>query len=728
MKRFLILLIVLIGAAAACLLTLLQVNHTPNKQIPLNTAEFNSSAESKVREARYNLPMMFEANYGQANEQFKFIARSPNYTVSLLSNSVQISLRKPLPKDAVQHNSRSSGSKNNLEFSNLHMEFIEANPSPEIIPIEESSGKSNYFIGNDPAKWRTDIPNYKRIKYVDIYPGIDLIFYGNQRQLEHDFIVKPGADPSKIKFKFPEDVKIKINAQNDLQLESGTGSVVFRSPQIYQEISGTQKLIAGEYIFNKNNEIQFSVDNYDPKANLVIDPVLIYSTYLGGSGYEYCTDIAVDKQGNAYITGSTFSNDFPVVNAFQNTLKGYDIFVSKFNAEGTQLVYSTFVGSAGSDNGNAIALDDAGNAYVVGTSSSSSYSNDEPFPTVNAFQDTNFGGNYGYEGNTVLFKLGQDGNKLLYSTYFGNDGKWQNGCDIAVDKQGNAYVLGSLYIDYSERDFPLRNGFVTEPYFNGFSFNYFVAKFDPSKSGDASLIYSSWLGGKWDDGYNYRSGAIAVDAEGYAYVTGETYSTDFPVKNAFQEKNNGGRDAFVTKIDKSGSSIIYSTFIGGTEDDHGNDIAVDKEGYAYVLGYGGAGFPKTNGAFSDPKSISFLSKLNKDGNALIYSAAPIAGSYKLIVDDEGSAYVGGMNAVLRNMRVAKYNTDGTDTLFTESVGDSSMCSSLALDESGNIYLAGNTTSKNFPVVNAYQPQLKGGQDIVVVKLKHSTVSVREVGV
>ncbi|MGE5399615.1 MAG: SBBP repeat-containing protein, partial [Ignavibacteriales bacterium] len=559
MKRFLKLMIVLIGVTTAGLFTILNIYHTPGKQIPFNTLESNSSTESKARGTPYNLPMMFEANYGQANQQFKFIARSTNYTVSLLSNSVQISLRKSLPNDEVQQYSRNSGSeKNSPEFTNLHMEFIGANPSPEMIPMEESSGKSNYFIGNDPARWRTDIPNYKRVKYLNIYPNIDLVFYGNQKQLEHDFIVKPGADPSKIKLKFPEDVKTTINEQNDLQLELKAGSVVFRSPKIYQEVSGSRKMIAGRYVINENNEIQFSVDNYDPKATLVIDPVLIYSTYFGGSGYEYCTDIAVDKQGSAYITGYTYSEDFPLINPFQNTLRGYDIFVSKFNAEGTQLIYSTLVGSQGFDYGNAIALDDAGNAYVVGTSSSSSYSNETPFPTVNAFQDTNYGGNYGYEGNTVLFKLNQNGNKLLYSTYFGNDGKWQNGCDVAVDKNGNAYVLGSLYIDYNERDFPLRNGFISEAYFGGFSFNYFVAKFDPAKSGDASLIYSSWLGGKWDDGYDYRSGAIAVDAEGYAYVTGETYSTDFPLKNPIQDKINGERDAFITKIDKSGSSIIYS--------------------------------------------------------------------------------------------------------------------------------------------------------------------------
>src|SRR5207247_1970406 len=388
----------------------------------------------------------------------------------------------------------------------LRMTFIGANPEPSVVGAEELPGKANYFIGSDPVKWRTDVPTYAKVRYKNVYPGIDLIYYGNQRQLEYDFVVSPGADPRRIRLGFHGADKLEVDAQGDLVLHTATGVIRQRKPVIYQEVEGLRRECRGGYGLEGARRVGFRVTAYDAHRPLVIDPALFYSTYLGGSDSDEGFAIAVDTAGTAYVTGRTFSIDFPTTQgAFQTTLVGFHgvVFVTKLNPTGSGLVYSTYLGGAIADRAQAIAVDIAGNAYVTGLTFS------KDFPTTpGAFQST------------------------------------------PIPLAGN---------------------------------NAFVTKLNPTGS---ALVYSTYLGGNNDD----QGLGIAVDAAGNAYVAGQTRSSTFPTTpGAFQRFEGGGLyepDAFVTKLNPLGSALVYSTYLGGISSDQATGIALDAAGNAYVTGDG----------------------------------------------------------------------------------------------------------------------------------------------
>ena len=588
------------------------------------------TANPRIVESYGKLPLSFEANEGQTDSQVKFISRGTGYSLFLTSTEAVLSLKTPSSSAIV-----------------LKMKLVGANPSPQLTGRDELPGKSNYFIGNDPAKWRTNVSNYAKVKYADVYPGVDLVYYGNQRQLEYDFLVSPSADPGAIRLAIDGCEKSRIDEQGDLVLEVDRSEIRLHQPVIYQEINRSRRSIGGKFVMRSEREVGFEIARYDASKPLIIDPVISYSTYLGGSGDESVGGIAVDSAGNAYITGTTDSSDFPTANPLQavflrgicetlpvgtTTFPCSVAFVTKLNAAGSGVIYSTYLGGGGRDAGGRIAVDFAGNAYVTGSTNSTN------FPTANAFQPVLAG-----QRDAFVTKLNPAGSALIYSTYLGGSGL-DFGFGIAVDSSGNAYVTGST----NSTDFPTANAFQAMNIGN----DAFVTKLN---SAGSALLYSTFLGGSGSDGAT----GIAVDSSGNAYVTGSTSSTDFPTANAFQAAYGGDlSDAFVTKLNATGSALVYSTYLGGRgsgdNGDSGQAIAVDSSGNAYVTGYTDSGdFPTVN-AFQpvyhcctgyEYMGDAFVTKLNAAGSA-VYSSHLGGSVYDIgsgiAVDSSGNAYVTGV--------------------------------------------------------------------------------------
>jgi len=453
-------------------------------------SEISDEVKAQIFETYGKLPLSFEENYGQTDNQVSFLSKGSGYTLFLTPSEAVFSL-----KQAEQNENQSS------ELAVIRMKMLDANDSPAISGVDELSGKSNYFIGNDAAKWYTDIPNYKTVMYQDIYQDIDLFFYGNQRQLEYDFVVMPGADPDVIKLSFEGADKLTIDDDGNLILHINDDKIVQHAPVIYQEYNGVKENISGKYVLIDIDQVGFDVSAYNSNLPLVIDPVLIYSTFLGGDASDVGNDIAVDSLGNAYVTGRTFSDFFPTTSPIQGALGGsQDAFVTKFNSAGSAHVYSTFLGGSGSDIGFGIAVDSSGSAYVTGRTESSN------FPTTSPIQ-----GALGGSQDAFVTKINPAGSAHVYSTYLGG-GNAEDGLGIAVDSSGSAYVTGET----RSTDFP-----TTSPIDGalGGSIDAFVTKINPAGS---AHVYSTYLGGSGDDVGN----GIAVDSSGSVYVPGRTSSSD----------------------------------------------------------------------------------------------------------------------------------------------------------------------------------------------------------
>jgi acyl dehydratase len=602
-----------------------------------------------------------------------------------------------------------------------------ANPAAKVTGVDELAGTSNYFIGNDPTKWRTHVPAYAKVKYEEIYSGIDLVYYGNQRQLEYDFIVSPGADPRRIEFEVSGAKRIRQDAQGELVFTLGENEIRWHKPVAYQDKNGARHEIATRFTITDTKRVGFELAKYDASRPLYIDP-LIYSTYLGGSDYDAGYGVAVDSAGNAYVTGYTSSSDFPTMSSMQASLAGKpDVFVSKINPSGSALVYSTYLGGSSEDVGYGIAVDSAGNAYVAGQTSSAD------FPTMNPLQPT-----YGGLGDAFVAKINSAGSGLVYSTYLGgNNVDGANG--IAVDSEGNAYVTGNA----SSTNFPTTPGaFQTVCNFYCYGYDAFVAKINPTGT---AFVYTTLLGGNSTE---YSQG-IAADSEGNAYVVGFTASTDFPTTSgAFQRVCNDGRgcaDAFVAKINSAGSALVYSTYLGGGGLDYGNGVAVDGQGNAYVTGYStSTDFPTANPlqAAKRGRADAFVAKLNPTGSALVYSTY-LGGrgndvGLGIAVDGAGNAYVTGAtnsgSFPTRNPLqarsgpydgfISKLNPAGSALVYSTYLGGSfyDFSNGIAVDGVGNAYVTGYTSSTDFPVtVGAFQTTCGGNncsayEDAFVAKI------------
>ena len=517
-----------------------------------SAANLSGASQPQLLASYARLPLSFEANHGQTDRQVKFLSRGSAYTLFLTSNETVLSLSKPATPVARRRIDTVAMGQEVVEnkpitTTVLRMRLLGANPAAEISGLEELVGKSNYFIGNDPKKWRTNVPNYARVKYRDVYPGVDLVYYGNQRELEYDFVVAPGGDPQAIRLGIEGAKKAVIDAQGDLVLHTNEGDVCLHKPTIYQEVDGAKQPIAGHYVLRDKRQAGFEVGAYDAARPLVIDPVLSYSTYLGGSGsFESGIGIAVDSAGSAYVTGDTNSTNFPTTSgAFQTTFGGgfSDAFVTKLNPAGSALVYSTYLGGSADDRGHGIAVDSAGNAYVTGVTASTN------FPTTSGAFQTTFGG---APSDAYVTKLNPAGSALVYSTYLGGVENDQ-GSAIAVDSAGSAYVTGLTFSTNFPTASPIQAAKAGD-------FDAFVTKLNAAGS---ALVYSTYLGGS---GFDWGHG-IAVDSAGNAYVAGQTRSTNFPTASPIQAANAGDFDVFVTKLNAAGSALVYSTYLGGSNVD-----------------------------------------------------------------------------------------------------------------------------------------------------------------
>ncbi|MDX6404180.1 MAG: hypothetical protein QOH70_1635 [Blastocatellia bacterium] len=689
-----------------------------------------------VQELVAKLPLSFERNVGQLDSRAQFSARGAGYNLFLTATGAVLELRKSISRRIGRTRSESPRDFHRDQEKPptlLGLKLQGANANASAKGVDELPGRRNYFIGNDPARWRTDVPTFRAVRYEEIYPGISLTYYGNQQQLEYDFAIAPGADPQAIRLTFEAGVRPRISDGGDLVLRTAGGEVRQRKPVFYQEINGQRRLVEGSFrLFG--GQAGFAVGSYDRTKSLVIDPTLVYATYLGASGDDFGSSIAVDSSNNIYVAGTTSSTNFPLRSAAFGAKAGLaDIFVTKIDAAGANVIYSTYIGGSGQDRGDGLAIDASGNAYVVGRVDSSSvnfpttpgsfgpnyrggdfdgvvfklngqgnaliYSsfmggeeNDSTegvavdsggnayvtggtkstgFPTtINAYQSTRAG-----DTDAYLAKINSTGSALLYSSYLGGSGT-DRGSGVAIDSNGNAYISGFT----SASDFPTETAFQNS--FGG-SFDAFVAKFDTNGSGGSSLLFCSYLGGTGDD----KAYGIAIDSgANNVYVVGQTSSNNFPLLTPAQPAFGGSFDAFVAKISSSGTKI-YATYLGGTGDDRGAGIAVNSAGAAYVTGFTSS----TNFPTVSPLQISngggfdaFVAKINPAGSALLYST-----------------YLGGSGN-------ESNTTTGTST------------NPIALDSSSDAYITGFTASTNFPTASPLQPANAGGHDAFVARITDAT--------
>lgn len=694
---------------------------------------WRAAATSTARIAHDRLPMSFEVNRGQVDHRVAFLAHGPGSTLFLTPTSAVLSLQSqpsakgmsPDLRSSIRHPSRSRPGQLRGHRAVLRMNFLHANVDPKIVGLQELPGKVNYFLGNNPHKWHPNIPTYARVEYQNVYPGINLVYYGAQGHLEYDWILRPGSNPARIQLRIDGGRRLHVDRGGNLSLTTGVGSLIESRPRIYQSVAGVRRVIFGHYTVDGPGQVGIRLGAYDHRHRLIIDPQLIYSTYLGGNASVSGNGIAVDSSGAAYVTGLVSPGTFPTTpGAFQTSYGGNSnsyAFVTKLNPNGSALLYSAYLGGNGTgDLGSGIAVDSSGDAYVTGLTTSRN------FPTTPGALKTT--GVY----NAFVTKLSPDGAQLLYSTYLGgsngtDSGLHDFGNGIALDSVGDAYVTGQT----NSATFPITSGaFQTTC---GGGYDAFVAKLNPDGSG---LLYSTYLGGSGGDSGN----GIALDGSGDAYVTGGTSSANFPTTSGtFQATYGGGGDAFMTKLNPTGSGLLYSTYLGGNGGDGGASIAVDIPGDAYVTGRAGSGnFPTTPGAFQtnyfSGYGNAFVSKLNPSGTALLYSTY-LGGSgddfgNAIALDSSGDAYVAGransgdfpttpgafqtiFAGGAADAFVSKLNPGGTALLYSTYLGGNyqEFGNGIALDSAGSVYLTGGTGSSNFPTTSGAFQTTNGGHDL-----------------
>ena len=557
---------------------------------PQTTASRNQ-ASARPPVSSVSIPLFFETNQGQTDPRVKFMARGHGYGLFLTADEAVLELQR----SAVSHQPSA--------FSVIRMHLAGANNAPQVSGAQLLSGKSNYFIGNDPKKWRLNISQFARVEYSNVYPGVDLAYYGHQGQLEYDFRVAPGADPSRIAMSF-EGASTHLDS-GDLVLSTGQGDIRFHAPQLYQTDGRTQKSVNGSFRQLADNRIGFEVGAYDRSRELIIDPVLSYSSYLGGTGIESGPKIAADSSNNIYVAGITLSTNFPTTSGVFQTGNngGSDVFIAKINpsqAPASQLVFATYLGGTGSElNVAGVAVDNSRNVYVAGTTDSSNFPTNGQKPPFQATAT----GTHGF-----LSKLDPNAATLLYSTYLaGNTVDTITG--MAIDTTQHAFVTGTTTSTDAATGFPATStGYQT----SSLAINqFFASKIDTTGSGFSSMLYSTYFGGANPNNGQTIGGGIAVDVNGNMYITGGTNflfdpaangadpRTNFPILNAQQACLNEApsvtactldsshTDAFVAKINPNrpnGAGLLYSTYLGGALDDIGLAVAVDAANNSYVTG------------------------------------------------------------------------------------------------------------------------------------------------
>jgi hypothetical protein len=663
-----------------------------------------ASLHDRVAANYGQLPLRFEANRGQVDAQVRYVSRGPGYSLFLTSGAAVLSLAGEQPgTDAV-----------------VRMRLLGADPSPRIEGTERLPGHTNYLTGSDPKAWQTNVPSFAGVRYHEVYPGIDVAYHGTQRKLEYDFVVAPRVDPGTIRMQFGGSGSAPVLDRNgDLVIATRGGELRQPRPVVYQQIGGTRRTVPGRYVLHGGGKVGFALGAYDRDRTLVIDPVLSYATFLGAAGADTPGAIAVDTDGNAYVTGSTASTDFPTKNAAQ-AVKGAgatsDAFVSKLNADGSELVYSTYLGGGDADVGRGIAVDATG-AYVVGSTASAN------FPTANALQAAK---GAGATTDAFVAKLNISG-ALVYSTYLGGD-LADTAFAVAVES-GRAYVAGST----ASTNFPIANALQAT---NGGTTDAFAARLNTAGS---ALEYSTYLGGTAAD----SASGVALDGTS-ALLTGQTASTAFPTANALQASHGGATDAFVTKLNAAGTALSYSTYLGGSGADNADAIAV-RSGSAFVAGdTSSTNFPTASPlqAANAGGGDAFVTKLNAAGSALSYSTylggGQSDGANGIAVGADGRASIVGTTSSgdypLRDpvgvkegnadFLVSQLDAAGAELVHSTALGGSASESGMAIavDAAGSSYFTGSSAfyaTGDVPTASATAPlqaDSAGGTDAFVAKI------------
>lgn len=597
----------------------------------LLAAQPQPAAAGPIAENLHRLPLAFERNAGQAGQAAEFTARGAGYGVALAHGNAHISLRRGEAAAAID-----------LRLSGARTGLLGAGRNA-------LAGKVNYFIGNDPSRWRTDIPTFERVEYSSVYPGVDLAYYGRRGRLEYDFIVAPGADPSSIHIELTGARSLRIDPAGDLVLDVGGQPLTFRKPVTYQQVAGTRRVVHSSYKLAATNQVGFALGSYDPRYPLVIDPSLAYSTYLGGSGFDYGTAIAVSSAGNAYVTGYTSSLDFPTDKPEQSFFTGSSaIFVAKLSPNGASLVYATYLGGSQYNYPYAIAVDSTGAAYVTGLTES------PDFPLKNALYSSLNGGE-----DAFVTKFNPAGSSLVYSTYIGGSGA-DYALGLALDSAHNVYIAGST----QSSDYPTTTG-AYQPVSGGSCA--FVTKLNAAGT---ALSWSTYFG----QSCAAQTNALAVDSEQAVYLTGAAFP-GLPITTGAPQPNYGGgqHDAFMAKLDSAGASLLYCTYLGGSQTDSGTSIAVDSNGNAYATGLTqSTDLPVTPMVLQSASGggyDAFVAELNNSGTAWQYLT-----------------YLGGQR---------------------DDFGYG-----IALDSLGDAFVAGYTISSNLAATSAVQAKLAGNQHVL----------------
>ncbi len=761
----------------------------------------SADTDSRARAAQNygRLPLTFEPNHGQTDPQVRFLSRGRGYTLFLTGSETVLSLKKPSAagKSKLENGNSKIASQNpNPEPRTpevLRMKLLGASPAMEFEGQDKLPGISNYFIGKDASKWRTNIPHYRGVVAKQVYPGVDLVYYGHGRQLDYDFIVAQGADPQAIRFaldtenrkaknenrqtsgnpesRIPNPDNLRIDANGDLVVALDAGEVRFHKPLVYQNKLavgsrqlaagtnrqsqiGNRQLIEGRYVLLAENHVGFEVGPYDRTRPLVIDPVLSYSTYLGGIEIDAANAIAVSSDGSAFIAGETDSADFPTAHPLQPNVGGpfefpNDAFVAKISHDGSTLFYSTFLGGSLQDRANGIAVDTFGNAYVTGTTISQDY------PGSIGAADPNCGNDGRCDATTndglllsdaFATKLNPLGSALVYSTFISHlgppvldnngdpvlddrglptfFGANDLGFDIAVGLNGSAHVVGTTDVGAGP--------------FAGLGQDAFLVKISAS---GATFLYFGDFGGISED----QPFGVALDSLENTYLTGVTYSANFPGCALA-----GDADAFLMRIDTTqavAGSILGSTCLGGSSRDQGNGLAVDAANNAYVAGVtNSADFPTTGGVVKPGCTAEgdvFVSKFNTTP-ALVYSTC-VGGSggdsgAAIALDAATNAYVTGFTNSAVDFPVPgipptsfqevygggntdafifQLNTTATALTYASFLGGSNAEDGrgIAVDVNGNAYVTGQTCSTDFPTVRPLQEFPGGNCDAFVVKVQ-----------
>ncbi|MFI8684689.1 SBBP repeat-containing protein [Rossellomorea sp. NPDC077527] len=656
-------------------------------------------------------PLYFIPNSGQwSNNNIYYYAKDADCEIFFTDKGVSFVFIDAEKKNQINNDNVPN------KYKGVRLDFHFLNENNPVIPIgrTELSGKINFYQGSDSKNWHTNITPYGEVVYNNVWEGIDLHFHGKEGKFKYEFLVQPRCKVEDIQFTYKGFENLFVDNEGNLRIQTHIGEVVDKRPLSFQGKGKELKQIDTKFKLSDYNlqiiSLGFTLeDNYDPHIPLLIDPGLVFSSYLGGAGGEDGYSISTDSTGNAYVTGQTNSLDFPTLNAFQPIYGGNtDAFITKVDPAGN-LIYSSYLGGNGGDSGDRIVTDNLGNAYITG------FTNSTDFPIQNAFQPT-FGGN----GDCFVTKLSPLGS-LIYSSYLGGSGG-EFGLSISIDSTGNAYVTGET----GSLDFPTQNAFQST--FGGF-IDAFVTKINPI--GD--LIYSSYLGGTQSE----FGGSILTDSIGNAYIYGVTESTNFPTQNAFQSTFGGVSDVFITKVGPTGS-LIYSTYLGGTDFEFGESIDIDSIGNAYITGYTASSDFPTQNAFQSTYGgniDAFVTKLNPTGD-LIFSTylggTDAENGYRIITDSTGNAYITGYTASSdfptqnafqptfgggNDAFVTKVSSMG-GLIYSSFLGgtDGEFGNSISSDSTGNAYIMGTTNSINFPTQNAFQPNYGGNGDIFVTKV------------